>query len=182
MIHLAPSDEGFEGTIQGGPNEQELELDALFTGPNGRFHNARESISISDVSPWVETTLRSVDGQLKLDIPQASVAATGRIAVRQMHRAGPELAGWQLTAGPFHLFATFGEELSQAARLQMRPGGAVADPEEESSFLLMRLNAAGKSWEAVETTAFHGAPLAVTTHTTQLGIYALFSKAYDVEN
>jgi hypothetical protein len=43
----------------------------------------------------------------------------------------------------------------------------------------VRLDSAGKAWEAVENTTFRERPLAVSTRTTQLGTYVLFFKPYE---
>ncbi len=176
LIRLTPQEEKFEATIYTGPNEQALVLDALFTGADGCIFNVRESISLSEASPWVETTLRSTDGQLKFVLPENSAPAVGRIGVRQVHQPGPDLADWQLTAGPFHLFATFGDSLCQSARMQLRPGGMVAESEQKDAYLIARLDDVGNAWEMVESTGFHPSPLVISAPTSQLGTYALFTK------
>ena len=175
-VHLVRRDRALEGTVRGRHGDQQYEVDALFTDAGGELYNAREALSICDVSPWQPGTVRSSDGQAELDLSERSAPEVGRIAIQEVQSQGPALAGWSPVAGPFRIFATFGEKLSRPALLHMQPGAPQAGPYLQPSYSIRRLDRSGKTWEEVDVTSSNDEPSVTTARITQLGSYALFQR------
>lgn len=175
-VHLAQNGTMLEGTVGRGHGDQQLSVDTLFVDASGDFFSSSESFSICEISPWMECSVRSPDGQAELDLPVGASSETGRVAIREASASGPARPGWRVAAGPFHLFASFDRALLQPALLHFQPGDQRIEPTDHQFFSIVKLDPSGMEWEEIEQSSYNPEPLVVTTRISELGTYALFER------
>lgn len=165
-----------EATVHGNRGNRQIEIDTLLAQASGTLEHAKERFTITDVSPWTATKVCSFDGQLELDFSEQTAPDIGKVAIQDVFSHGQQMRGWIPVAGPFRIFSSFGNNLSQPTLLHFLPSELRATRSERCVFSIMRFDPTNAKWREIQMTSSSVESFVSSARISELGTYVLFEK------
>jgi len=176
-----PQTKGYTGSLAGLPPDGELTIEITATDRNGHTETAVEQFRVGRPDPTKATTVSSVDGQLRLTLPEKALPPGAIVSIGPAAGPPPLLAqGEAVVSGPFLVASSAGSGLAIPATLRFQfpherrqPGTARYDV---TSFKVVALDVRSGKWVDRGGT-LHPFPIdAMTIRTDSFGTFAVIAR------